>query len=249
MSVTASDKGKSIKNKRLSLSFEEEDEVPCDLDRPFKRVDDILGLCGLEDPMESLDYEPEDKLMDEIDNTIMEPWTPSKDKLPLMVKYFKPASPLNELAIHEIEALDGVWCPFSFYSDLVNFLIAGEHRLIKNSSLPFLCSACVVDSVYYVFLKGTNSDLLFKRKCGPSNKFWRCYDEMKVLQYSKIIPDQLIVPLFYFICRVLFIPHYGTLDKYANLSRASPLPLFIFNILLYLKFFPLLQKGSVIRVI
>ena len=200
--------------------------------------------------METLDYEPEDKLMDGIDNTIMEPWTPSKDKLPLTVKHFKPVCSSNLLVEHKIEAQDGAWYPYSFYFDLLNFLIAGEHRLIKNSSLPFLCSACVVDSVCYVFLKGTNSDFLFKRKCGPSNKFWRCHDEMKVLQYSKIIPDQLIVLLFYFICRVLFIPHYGTLDKYANLSRASPLPLFIFNtLLLYLKFFPLLQKGSVICVI
>ena len=114
----------------------------------------------------------------------------------------------------------------------------------KDSSLPLLCSACIVNSVNYVFLKGINSDLLFKKKHGPSKKFWSCHDEMKMLQNPKIVaPDQLVMLLTCIICHVLFIPPYEALDKHANLSRASPLPLFIFNILLYLKFFPALTEG------
>ena len=70
--VTGSHGKKVTKNKRLSLSFEEEDEVKCDLDRDFSAADSILGLSNEEDPIKRLDFEPEDPLLEAIDNTIMD---------------------------------------------------------------------------------------------------------------------------------------------------------------------------------
>ena len=116
---------KVVKRKRMTLSFEEEDEVKCDLGRLFTRVDNILGISNVEDPMENLDYKPEDPLMEAIDSTIMEPWT-IKDKPSKMVKtiFSAPLSNIleeNKTITHQFHSYSVVNC--------LNFIITGKSSL------------------------------------------------------------------------------------------------------------------------
>ena len=78
---------KLVNDRKPKLTFNEEDDTSCDLEQQFHIADDILGLASNNDPMEELDYEPEDPLMEELDSAIMD-FTP-KVKKSKSVKFLK----------------------------------------------------------------------------------------------------------------------------------------------------------------
>ena len=191
--VTDSNEKKVIKNKRFSLSFEEEDEVKCDLNRDFSAADSILGLSNEEDPMERLDFEPDDPLLEAIDNTIMEPWTCNKDKESPTVKHTL-SPPLNDILgahnydLHYVNSLS-----------IKNFLIClftGRSQVNKEPSTPFLCSACVVRSLDSVSSYVLKSDFLFKSSNSQLWKCWVCCDGSNIPQDTEIQTAQVKLRLF-----------------------------------------------------
>ena len=140
INVIDSKEKKVIKSKRFSLSFEEEDEVKCDLNRDFSAADSILGLSNEEDPMERLDFEPDDPLLEAIDNTIMESWTCNKDKKSSTVKYTLSPPSTNILGVYNYNLH---YVNSSSITNYLIFLLTGRFQVNKEPSTPFLCLSLI----------------------------------------------------------------------------------------------------------
>ena len=131
--------------------------------------------------MERLDFEPEDSLMEELEHTILDPWT--KDKQIELVKNQKIFNfPPKYLDFEFLDTRD------AFKNILLkhcsNLIFPGIEPMSGDSSFPLSCSACVVRHPIY-FLKGFylcfNCDIYFiKNQHGTCRRCSVCRDHFKL---------------------------------------------------------------------
>ena len=152
----------------------------------------------------------------------MEPWTHKKDKPLPTVKNILSIPSTN---LHEE---DKYW---SFNGNLQPFikcfkiLITGKSPMKEESSPPFLCSACIVKLVDFVFLKGFKSDFLFKNTCGPPKICWPYREKSNIPQEAKMLFIQVklrdLLNIFYRF--ISFIPLFEVIYRQQCLFRTSSL--------------------------
>ena len=218
------------------MILKEEDTVPCNLEQKFDHVDNLLGLSEKNDPMDNLDYEPEDPLMDEIASTIKDPWIDQDKDAVSVTKTFKKDSILSNMFCYCCKMN---WEPWEiFYCNIFHNSVTGSSCLISSSE-PLLRYACVVRNLVPSLIEN-NSDFILKKEDGQRDSCWRCHDQ-KSCHETKIQSPVKFPILPYFI---LFISYLLEVEDWShNQSKTSTCPI-LFNI-----FSLSLQKDAVIRVI